>query len=225
MEQLKSNNYIEEINLGNINKIYFDLKQAQIMAGVSNQTLYTYAADSSNDVTMIKFKGKNYMHIQDIHFIKREVEVNRTIRNSAAIAIEDELITDETEKLEKEVDRLNKINEDLKNKLYEEQQSKLNLMSEISNLRQELGELREFKKNADNLNELIKVLSSEKDELYKKQINSLVDANTDLMDKFDKLIDSQNAFQVMLAQKEQTSQKLIEEKKTNKGFFSRLLNK
>lgn len=40
-------------------------------------------------------------------------------------------------------------------------------------------------------------------------------ANNVMINKFDKMIDSQNAFQVMLAQKEQTSQKLIEEKKTS----------
>lgn len=225
MERLKIKNSKEEISINNINSIYFDLKQAQLIANVSNQTLYTYASDNSNDVEMVKFKGKNYLHIDDINYIKNEVEINRSVRNSAAITIEDSSVEDKTDNLKAEINKLKEINEDLKNKLYEEQQSRLNLMSDIVKLKEELGELREFKRNSNDLNSLIKTLNSEKDDLYNKQINNLVEANTDLMDKFDRLIDSQNAFQVMLAQKEQTSQKLIEENKESKGFFSRLLKK
>ena len=114
---------------------------------------------------------------------------------------------------------IEKINTELKN----ERQDRLNFMSETLELKEELGKLREFEKNTDNLNEIIKTLNREKDELYKNQINTLVEANNDMMNKFDKMIDTQNAFQAMLAQKEQTSQKLIEEKKT--GIFKKLLGK
>ena len=77
----------EEINLNNINKIYYDLKSAMIMANTSNQTLYTYANDENNGVKMIKFKGKNYLHIDDINYIKDEVKILKNTRNSSSITV------------------------------------------------------------------------------------------------------------------------------------------
>lgn len=226
----------ETINIDNINKIYFDLKTAQALANVSNQTLYTYANDTSNNINMIKFKGKNYLHREDIEYIKNEVYTARAIRKSTSVIINKEA-TEEDVALELEDDSRDEIIAELNSKIEEliktnnslaEENKKLlntnlNLMSSIAELRQELGELREFKKNTNNLNEIIKTLNREKDELYKNQINTLVKANNDMINKFDKMIDSQNAFQVMLAQKEQTSQKLIEDR--NQRFLTKLFKK
>lgn len=291
----------ESISVENINILYFDLKTAQDLANVSNQTLYTYASDTTNNICMVKFKGKNYLHKDDIEYIKKEVEASKSIRNVAAVTIksnnveskeleeikkqldiekEDNIkLKDKIEELENKLNKVNNNNIELDNQLKEkdskikeleeslsksndnkikidneiqmknnkikelednlseakkniekintelknERQDRLNFMSETLELKEELGKLREFEKNTDNLNEIIKTLNREKDELYKNQINTLVEANNDMMNKFDKMIDTQNAFQAMLAQKEQTSQKLIEEKKT--GIFKKLLGK
>lgn len=261
MEQTYKLDTREDITIDNINVIYFDLKQAQSIAEVSNQTLYTYASDTTNNIKMIKFKGKNYLHIDDIERIKKEVQSNKVIRNSAAITLKEKEIveTEDVVKLKEEIKALSKSNADLLEELREvrqanilkdttianlqadlskyedaikelkeevkkERNDRLTFMSKYLEVERELGELREFKKNTANLNEIIKALSNEKDELYKSQINSLVEANSEIMDKFDKMIDTQNAFQVMLAQKEHTSQKLLDEKR-EKGFFTKLFGK
>lgn len=300
MEILEKSKTRDSISVENINVLYFDLKTAQDLANVSNQTLYTYASDTTKSISMVKFKGKNYLHKDDIEYIKKEVEASKSIRNVAAVTIksndeskeleevkkqldiekEDNIkLKDKIEELENKLNKVNNNNIELDNQLKEkdskikeleeslsksndnkvkidneiqmknnkikelednlseakkniekintelknERQDRLNFMSEALELKEELGKLREFEKNTDNLNEIIKTLNREKDELYKNQINTLVEANNDMMNKFDKMIDTQNAFQAMLAQKEQTSQKLIEEKKT--GIFKKLLGK
>lgn len=254
----------EEINLNNINKIYYDLKSAMIMANTSNQTLYTYANDENNGVKMIKFKGKNYLHIDDINYIKDEVKILKNTRNSSSITVKNKEIDELNESLKEETIELKKellekdtiintLNSDiniknkqidelkeekkelmdiitLKENLFrEEQQERLNYMKEICELREKVGKLEEIEQNSKDLNKLIDVLNKEKDSLYKEHIENLtasnkelIALNNDLTNKFDKFIDSQQAFQVMLAQKEETSQKLID-KKT--GFISKLFKR
>lgn len=245
MELPKKTIVKENISVENINILYFDLKRAKDLANVSNQTLYTYASDATNNICMVKFKGKNYLHKDDIDYIKKEVEASKSIRNVAAVTIksnnieskeleeiknqldiekEDNIkLKDKIKELEEILSEYNKNIEKINMELNNERQDKLNFMSEILELKEELGRLREFETNTDNLNEIIKTLNREKDQLYKNQINALVEANTEIMSKFDKLIDSQNAFQVMLAQKEQTSQKLIEDR--NQRFLTKLFKK
>lgn len=247
----------EEITLDNINKIYYDLKTAMIMAGTSNQTLYTYANDKNNSVEMVKFKGKNYLHVDDINYIKNEVNIIKNTRNSGGIfvkskdnelseSLEKKIAELEEELLEKnniinnkdkEIDELKNEKKELlniinnKENLFKaEQQERLSYMKEIVELREKIGKLEEIERNSNNLKLLIETLGKEKDSLYKEHIENLSASNKELTimnnnlaSKFDKFIDSQQAFQVMLAQKEETSQRLIENKKS--GLLDKIFKK
>ena len=296
----------EEISLENINSLYFDLKTAQSLAETSMQTLYTYANNPNNNIEMVKYRNKNYMHIDDIEFIKNEVAITKSVRNSSAVVIkkeqeldkevqnnEIETLLNEKSKLEielhfekeqslnlrntiealkddairKENDFYNLLNERLKEKedntllretisslktqleasekvrkelsdnlsiekekLSREATERLKLMNENTEIKKELSAALEQVKLLEIFKDKTNELSREKDELYNNQISSLQKHNEDInenynkvMNKIDKFIDSQQAFQVMLAQKEQTNQQMIEEK-SKKGFFSRIFD-
>ena len=296
----------EEISLENINSLYFDLKTAQSLAETSMQTLYTYANNPNNNIEMVKYRNKNYMHIDDIEFIKNEVAITKSVRNSSAVVIkkeqeldkevqnnEIETLLNEKSKLEielhfekeqslnlrntiealkddairKENDFYNLLNEKLKEKedntllretisslktqleasekvrkelsdnlsiekekLSREATERLKLMNENTEIKKELSAALEQVKLLEIFKDKANELSREKDELYNNQISSLQKHNEDInenynkvMNKIDKFIDSQQAFQVMLAQKEQTNQQMIEEK-SKKGFFSRIFD-
>lgn len=253
MNELNKNK--EELNINNIGILYFTVKEAEQLAGVSSQTLYSY--NNKGIIKMHKLAGRNqnYIYLEDIELVKKMVQENKNImRASGAVQLNNkEIAINKTEgdseeikeltsklvELEKEIVRLttlesennktitnlNKEIEELKKSLKEkddelkqEQEDRINDLNTITDLKTELAKLKEVDKLADTLQKTVNTLNNEKEDMYKEQINTLIAHNTELstnnnelMNKFDRFIDSQQAFQVMIAQKEEST-KLIEEK-------------
>ena len=239
MNELNKNK--EELNINNIGVLYFTVKEAEQLAGVSSQTLYSYSNKGIINMHKLTGRNQNYIHLEDIELVKKMVQENKsTTRNAGAIILNKEIAIEEDSKeiklLEEKILDLKKENEELKKVIKEkdesfrqEQKSRIEALSTIADLKEELGKLKEVDKLANALKETVNNLKNEKENMYKEQINTLITHNTELsnnnkelMTKFDRFIDSQQAFQIMLAQKEE-SIKVIEDK--NKSFISKIFKK
>lgn len=271
----------EVISHQNVGVLYFDLKTASEVIGVSINTLYAHNKKGSLPMYKAPFdSNKNYIYLDDMNKLKEEMDFKKSARNNSSITVgknnnsqeaeeisklnqKIEYLTQKCDDLEKQRDSnisiVNKLLEDNKALQKEiqdlehisgsdEEKSKrlIELSTENKNLRTELNDIKTEKESLLNqlseakikieslgkLEEKVKQLEKELKESKDTQLDTLIKhnkdilaANGDLSEKFDKLIESQKAFQVMLYDKDQKLIEEKEEKEESKGLFSFLKSK